>query len=233
MTSTSHHQKSINVLLADDHTILRQGLRSLLESEQDINVVGEAENGQQAVTMARNLRPTVVVMDIAMPIMNGMQATRIIKKKYPETKIIILSMYTDEDFVTQVVQLGASGYLVKQTAATDLINAIREVTQGNAYFSPSISRLIAEKLKQVNDNKTKHHLLYALTTREEEVLQLISEGKSNKDISIHLDISIKTVEKHREHIMRKLDIHDVAGLTRYAFSRGIISGTVTSQDSAG
>ena len=224
MTPVTNQAKTITVLLVDDHTIVREGLRALLDGESDIEIIGEAENGQQAVTIAKNLRPAVIVMDIAMPLLNGLQATRMIKKELPQAKIIILSMYTDGEFVSQVIRNGASGYLVKQTAASDLLKAIREVRQGNAYFSPSISRMIVERITQSMIEGHDSQPILLLTSREIEILQLITEGLSNKDISLQLDISVKTVEKHREHIMTKLDIHDVAGLTRYALSRGIITG---------
>ena len=217
-----HPIQKITVVLADDHTIVRQGLRSLLESELDIEVVGEAENGRQAVELALKHHPAIVVMDIGMPEMYGMQATRIIKQKNPHTKVIVLSMYSDEEVVSQMIRLGASAYLIKQAAAAELLKAIREVRIGNAYFSPSISRLIVNKLNAAEKDDGKPHSLHALTSREIEVLQLISEGRSNKSISLQLGISCKTVEKHRASVMQKLNTHDVAGLTRYAFAHGII-----------
>jgi DNA-binding NarL/FixJ family response regulator len=221
------------VLLVDDHTIVREGLRALLDGETDVEIVGEAENGQKAIVLAKSLRPDVVVMDIAMPILNGLEATRVIKKENPQVKIIVLSMYTDDEFVSQVIRLGASGYLAKQTAAADLRKAIREVMLGNAYFSPSISRMIVERLSRSMIKEQDPRPFYALTSREIQILQLITEGLSNKEISLQLEISVKTVEKHREHIMRKLDIHDVAGLTRYAISKGIITGQRTASSSSG
>src|SRR5689334_21224519 len=182
------------VLLVDDHTIVREGLHSLLDDEADIEIIGEAENGQQAIAFARELSPDVIVMDIAMPSLNGIQATRMIRKDNPQARIIILSMYTENEFVSQVIHMGAMGYLVKQTAASDLVKAIHEVRKGNAYFSPSISKLIVEKLTKTIAENPSTHPNFALTARETEILQLISEGHSNKEIGVRLDISVKTVE---------------------------------------
>jgi DNA-binding NarL/FixJ family response regulator len=215
--------QKITVLLVDDHTVVRQGLRVLLESEKDIGVVGEAESGRQAVHMAKKLLPDVVVMDIAMPLLNGLEATRQIVKEVPSTKVLILSSYSDDEYVQQLTEVGAAGYLIKQTAANDLVKAIREAQRGNAYFSPSISRRLMDIHREaylrggVVKKRGDH-----LTSRELEVLQLIAEGKANKQIAAELCISIKTVEKHRQQVMNKLNIHDIAGLTRYAISKGII-----------
>ncbi len=211
--------QKISVLLADDHTIVRQGFRALLQVEPDIAVVGEAENGRQAVGLARKLLPDVVVMDIAMPLLNGLEATRQIIKEVPSTKVIILSSYSDDEYVNQLTEAGAVGYLLKQTAASDLIKAIREAKKGNAFFSPAISKRLMERYREtlvrgVPVRKQSD----ILTTREAEVLQLIAEGKANKQIAAEISVSIKTVEKHRQQLMNKLNIHDIAGLTRYAIS---------------
>lgn len=215
----------IKVLLADDHTVVREGLRVLLEAEPDIIVVGEAENGRQAVQLARAKAPDVVIMDIAMPVLNGLEATRQIVKEVPGTKVMVLSSYNDDEFVHQVTEASATGYLLKQTAALDLIKAVREAKRGNAFFSPAISKRLAEQCREAFLNGT---LLKKrnrqLTSREAEVLQLIAEGMANKQIAGELCISIKTVEKHRQQLMNKLNIHDIAGLTRYAISQGIIEG---------
>jgi DNA-binding NarL/FixJ family response regulator len=218
--------KKITVLLADDHTVVRQGLRSLLMAETDIEVVGEAENGRQTVQMTQKLRPDVVVMDIAMPQLNGLEATRQIIREGMPTKVLILSSYGDDEYVHQLTEAGASGYLIKQTAANDLIKAIREACKGNAYFSPSISKRILDYYREayLKGKPLKKHG-EQLTTRELEVLQLVAEGAVNKQIAAELCISIKTVEKHRQQVMNKLNIHDVAGLTRYAIARGIIEST--------
>ena len=213
----------ITVLLADDHTMVRQGLRSLLAAEPDIEVVGEAETGRHAVQLARKYLPDVCVMDIAMPLLNGLEATRQIVSEIPSARVIILSSYSDDEYVEQLTDAGAIGYLLKQTAANDLIKAIREAKLGNAYFSPSISRRMLEHYRRAFVNgqpvrKTNEQL----TSREREVLQLIAEGNTNKQIAAELCISIKTVEKHRQQVMNRLNIHDIAGLTRYALAKGIV-----------
>lgn len=215
--------KKIKVLLADDHTVLRQGLRVLLAAEEDIEVVGEADTGRHAVLMAKKLLPDIVVMDIAMPLLNGLQATQQLTAEVPSAKVIILSSYDDDEYVQQLTAAGAIGYLLKQSAATDLIKAIREAREGNAYFSPTISKRLLECYRRAfvngrpvrkNDDK--------LTSREQEVLQLVAEGKSNKQIAAEMFLSIKTVEKHRQQLMNKLNLHEVAGLTRYAIAKGVI-----------
>jgi len=217
--------EKIRVLLADDHTVVRQGLKALLEAEPDMTVVAEANTGREAVQLTKKLLPEVVVMDIAMPNLNGLEATRQIAKEVPMTKLLVLSSYNDDEYVHQVTEAGAMGYLLKQTAATDLIKAVREARKGNAFFSPAISRRLVERYREAFLNgvpvKKRNDLL---TSRESEVLQLIAEGKPNKQIAAELCISIKTVEKHRQQVMNKLHIHDVAGLTRYAISKGIVEG---------
>jgi DNA-binding NarL/FixJ family response regulator len=213
----------IRVLLADDHTVVRQGLRVLLEAEPDITVVGEAETGRQAVQLARKLAPDVIVMDIAMPNLNGLEATRQITREVPNARLLVLSSYNDDEYVHQVTEAGASGYLLKQTAATDLIKAVREACKGNAFFSPAISRRLVERYREaIREGVPVRKRPNLLTSREAEVLQLIAEGKANKQIAAELCISIKTVEKHRQQVMNKLNIHDVASLTRYAISKGIV-----------
>jgi len=214
----------IRVVLADDHNIVREGLRLLLETADDIEVVGEVENGRLAVEMVKKLHPDVVVMDLVMPTLNGMEAARQIAKEAPETKVLILSSYADDDKVQKLVEEGASGYLIKQTASKDLLTGIRETKKGNAFFSPAIARRLMEKMRETFANvgvmKKKGNVL---TTREAEVLQLIAEGYPNKLIAAELGISIKTVEKHRQQVMNKLNIHQVAGLTRHAMATGIIA----------
>lgn len=217
----------ITVVLADDHTIVRQGLRALMRGEEDIEIVGEAETGREAVRMAQELRPDVVVMDVAMPLLNGMEATRQITREYPSTKVLILSSYSDEEYVQQLTEAGAVGYLIKQTVVNDLLTAIRETHKGNAFFSPAIAKRLLDRCRQsfINgqpEKKTGEQL----TSRELEVLQLIAEGKANKQIAAELCISVKTVEKHRQQLMCKLNIHDIAGLTRYAIFKGIIEKSV-------
>jgi DNA-binding NarL/FixJ family response regulator len=219
--------KSITVLLADDHIIVREGLKKLLETESDIEVVGEASTGRKAVELAQKLRPDVLVMDIAMPQMNGVEATRQILKAAPDTKILILSAHSDDAYVESVTTLGAAGYLIKQTSAHFLSEAIREVHKGHTYFSPTVAKRFHKRQQDSLDRKGQPNTnAVRLSSRELEVLQLIAEGDANKQIAESLSISIKTVEKHREHLMRKLDIHDTAGLTRYAIETGIIESSV-------
>lgn len=218
--------QKIKVLLADDHIVVRQGLRALLAAEEDIEIVGEADNGRQAVQLARRLQPEVVVMDIAMPVLNGLEATRQISRALPACKVLILSSYSDDEYVQQLTEAGAAGYLVKQTAANDLLKAIREAQRGNAFFSPSIAKRLRDQCREAfSTGQPMKPASNALTTREAEVLQLIAEGRANKQIAGELCISIKTVEKHRQQVMNKLGIHDVASLTRYAISKGIIENT--------
>ena len=220
--------KRITVLLADDHMVVREGLRALLEAEGDIEVVGEAATGRQAVDLARKLHPAVIVMDIAMPLLNGLEATRQILKVMPGTKILILSAHGDDAYVEQVTGFGAAGYLIKQNSALVLPKAIREANKGNTFFSPSISQRLRERQQNSHHgtNGRSRKKAVVLTSREMEVLQLVAEGNANKQTASELGISIKTVEKHRQQLMRKLDIHDTAGLTRYAIAAGIIESGV-------
>src|SRR5438128_1363509 len=214
---------NIRVLLADDHTVVRQGLRALLQTERDIEIVGEAGTGRQAVRLAKTLKPDVVVMDIAMPQLNGLEASRQISKHVPSSRVLILTSYSDDEYVQRLTEAGAVGYVLKQAAVTDLVRAIREAQKGNAFFSPAISkRLIAYCRETMVGGVPAKKPTGLLTSREAEVLQLIAEGKVNKEIAAELGISIKTVEKHRQKLMNRLGIHDVAGLTRYAISKGII-----------
>lgn len=217
----------ITVLLAEDHEIVREGLRTLLEAEGDLTVIGEAETGRRAVALSRKLHPDVVVMDIAMPLLNGLEATRQILKAVPATRVLILSAHSDDAYVEQVIAMGAAGYMIKQTSARVLSRAIREVHAGRAYFSPAISRRLgrAGQKSPARPGESKRHTA-RLSSREMEVLQRIAEGQANKQIAAELGISIKTVEKHRDHLMKKLNIHDTAGLTRYAIGAGIIESSV-------
>ena len=218
---------NIKVLLADDHTIVRKGLRSLLEEEEGIEVIGEAEDGREAIKLVEKLHPDIVVMDIAMPGLNGLEATRQLRRLYPEIKILILSMYANEEYVFQTLQAGAQGYLVKKAAPLELMSAIKAVYQGNSFLSPSISRTVIDDYIRRADKISKgDNAFETLTARETEVLQLIAEGRKNREIAELLYISIKTVETHRAHIMDKLDIHSTAELTHYAISKGIIRSDV-------
>jgi DNA-binding NarL/FixJ family response regulator len=217
--------KPITVLLAEDHMVVRQGLRKLLEAEDDLEVVGEAETGRQAVEMTRKLRPAVVVMDIAMPLLNGLEASRQILKQGLGTKVLILSAHSDDAYVEKALEFGAKGFLLKQTSAHVLSRAIREVQRGNVFFTPSIAKRMAESQPLVASRSVKKKVAQ-LSSREVEALQLIAEGKANKQIAAELGISIKTVEKHRQRLMQKLGIHDTAGLTRYAIAAGIIESSL-------
>lgn len=223
----SNGMNKITVLLADDHAVVREGLRALLDATPDIKVVGEADNGRLAVQLAQRLAPDVVVMDVVMPQLNGVEATRQILRDNPRSKVLVLSSYSDDEKVGQLIEHGATGYLVKQAATNDLVKAIREARKGNAFFSPCISRNL---LEQCRDSYTKGRFVKKksdhLTSRETEVLQLIAEGYANKQIADVLGISIKTVEKHRQQLMDKLNIHEVAGLTRHAIAKGMIETTV-------
>jgi len=217
--------KRITILLADDHQVVREGFRSLLEREPDMDVIGEAKSGRQAVQLARNLRPQVVVMDIAMPLLNGLEAARQIRRDVPDTKVLILSAHSDDAYVEQVAALGAAGFLLKQTSSHDLAVAIREVQKGRAFFAPSISKQVKDRSRKpaVPEKSKKSN---RLSSREIEVLQLIAEGKPNKQVAAELGVSFKTVDKHRQNLMSKLNIHDIAGLTRYAINEGVIESKV-------
>lgn len=216
----------ITILLADDHTIVREGLRALLKLEADFEIVGEADNGREAVELAGRLRPDIIVMDIAMPLLNGLEATRQILQTTPSTKVLILSAYSDDVYVDRMMALGASGYLIKQTAAHVLPDAIREIHAGTPFFSPAISKRLKESERKAKARGDLPGNVPSLTSREMEVLQLIAEGKTNKETAAELNISIKTVEKHRQKVMEKLNIHDTASLTRYAISAGIVESSV-------
>lgn len=213
---------SIRILLADDHKITRQGLRSLLEKQQDMEVVAEAENGRIAVRLAAEMAPDVVIMDVTMPDLNGVEATRQIVETSPDIKVIALSMHSDATFVTEMLKSGAAGYLLKDCAFEELARAIRTVINDKTYLSPSISGVVVEDYIH-RISKTEFSGFDVLTDREREVLQLIAEGSSTKQIAIKLHISIKTVETHRRQIMSKLGIHTIAELTKYAIRKGLTS----------
>ena len=215
--------KKITVLLAEDHTIVREGLRGLLQAAEDIQVIGEATNGYQSVREAKRLQPDVVLLDLAMPLLNGLEATRQIAKEVRSTKVLILSAYSDDQHVQEAIDAGATGYLMKGTAATDLLRGIRQISKGKAFFNPPVpSRSMGPWRKTPLDARPAGTKGVTLTSRQTEILQLLAEGYANKQIAEILSISIKTVEKHRQTLMHRLKIHEVATLTRYAVSSGLI-----------
>jgi len=209
------------VLLADDHAILREGIRMVLDSQPGIAVVGEAEDGRQAIDMVEKLQPDVVVMDIAMPGLNGAEATRQIKRRFPYTKVVILTMHENHQYLIQIVNAGATGCVLKRAAGTELVTAVRAAARGESYFSPAIASMVLEdyrvRLAQDRDE------VDLLTEREREVLQLVAEGRTNKQIADLLIVSIKTVQTHRAHIMEKLGVHDRTDLVKYAIRMGMIT----------
>jgi len=211
--------KKMTVLISDDHAVFREGLRLLLNAADDIEVVGEAENGHRAVGETKRLRPNLVIMDIAMPLLNGVEAARKIALEVPFTKVLILSSYSDDQCIQKSIAAGAAGYLMKETAAKDLLQAIREVCNGNAFFSPPIAKRLLKRWTNCGLPSTAPP---ELTPRQAEIVQLIAEGFSNKQMGELLTVSVKTIEKHRQAAMNKLDIHDVATLTRYAVSSGAV-----------
>ena len=213
---------SIRVLLADDHRIMREGLRSLLAKEENIEIAGEAENGRQTIELVRKLKPDVVVMDLRMPDLNGIEATRRIVGHGSPTKVIALSMHHEKRFVTEMLSAGASGYLLKDCALEELAFAIRTVAGGKVYLSPAVAGVVAEEFAR-NTVPPKSSASSSLSPREREILQLLAEGHSTKDIASRIHVSIKTVETHRQNIMAKLDLHSIAELTKYAVREGLTS----------
>ena len=214
---------SIRILLADDHNILRDGMRLLLERQPGFAVVAEAADGHESVQQAAEHSPDVVVMDIGMPSMNGIEATRRIVEKNPSTGVVILSMHDDESYVIRSLKAGARGYLLKNSIKTELIAAIHAVAQGKSYFSPKISRMLQEDFIEVLRSKSAEDTYDLLTDREREILQLVAEGKTNKEIANVLNLSLYTVDTHRTHILQKLNLHSVPELILYAVRKGIIS----------
>jgi len=208
------------VLVADDHTIVREGLLSLLHEQQDIVVVGAAENGREAVEKARRTFPDIVVMDVAMPLLNGIEATRQLQRLMPQTKVIVLTMYVDEEYVLRALQAGVRGYLLKKAAASELLQAIRAVDRGDFYLSSDISRVIVERFLASDDGAAEE--IATLSERERQILQLVAEGHTNRQIATSLGITPKTVDTHRTRLMTKLDIHDTPGLVRYAIRKGLV-----------
>jgi len=211
----------IRLVLADDHTILRQGIRALLEDQPDMAVVGEAEDGRQAVQLTHDLRPNVVLMDIAMPLLNGLEATRQIKRDHPEIHVLVLTMHENEEYIHEVLAAGASGYVLKQAAASELVAAIRAVHHGEAVLSPAITRVVIQDYLR-SEAAQPVVASNELTSREREVLQLIAEGHTSKEIAEMLTLSVKTVQAHRTSLMQKLDLHDRGDLIKYAIQKKII-----------
>ena len=213
---------SIRILLADDHKIVRDGLRTLIGKEAGMEVIGEAENGRKALKMAEKIRPNVVIMDVTMPDMNGIEATRKMLTEVPGVKVIALSMHSDRRFVLGMLEAGASGYLMKDCAFDELAKAVRSVSTGQTYLSPSIADVLVKGyLDRVNEKLSVARS--PLTEREREILQLLAEGRSSKEIAAHIGVSVKTVETHRRNMMQKLNMRSVAELTKYAIREGLIS----------
>lgn len=214
--------KKIRLLVADDHKIFRQGIKKLLEEEPDLQVVGESADGRETVKRATELKPDIVLMDIAMANLNGLEATRQIKKALPETKVIMLTMHKNEEYVLQSFQAGASGYILKEGAVEELVSAIRSIHQDKSFLSPTVSKTLVDAyLRKMETGRTETPF-DLLTDREREVLQLIAEGYTNREVAKQLFISVKTVEAHRAHIMQKLNIHDIAKLVKYAIQKGLV-----------
>jgi DNA-binding NarL/FixJ family response regulator len=215
--------KKLRILMADDHVVMRTGLRVLLERQANLEVVGEAANGRETIELAASLKPDVVVMDVGMPSLNGIEATKAIVTQRPATAVIVLSMHADESYVMRALKAGARAYLLKDSAAADLISAIEAVSQGKSFFSPKVSRILAEDYIRVLKQKGAVDTYDLLTSREQEILQLLAEGKANKEVASTLNISPYTVETHRSHILQKLNLHNSAELVLYAVRKGIIS----------
>lgn len=214
---------SISILLAEDHAIVREGIQNLLELEPDLKVTGVAQDGRSAVVLAQQLRPDVVLMDIAMPLLNGLEATRQIHRTLPATKVIMLSAHCDDAYIAEALKAGALGFILKQSTTEELCRAIRLVRDGKRCFSPAVAKRLHRVLPELTETRRMPgEGKRELTSRELEVLQLIAEGKANKETADQLGISVKTVEKHRGHLMEKLGIHNTAGLTRYAMEAGVI-----------
>jgi DNA-binding NarL/FixJ family response regulator len=213
----------VRILLADDHTVMRNGLRLLLERQPHLQVVGEAADGRQAVALCETVNPDVVVMDIAMPNLNGIEAARQIVNRNPRTAIAILSMHSDESYVIRALKAGARAYLLKDSAEADLLAAVRALTDGKSFFSPAISKILVEDYMRQLESRGAEDTYELLTNREREILQLLAEGRTNKEVANMLNLSLYTVETHRAHILQKLNLHSVPELILYAVRKGIIA----------
>lgn len=228
-TDNTQPAKKIRILIADDHAVVRSGLQSLLKLAREFVVVGEANNGTDAVKMADELKPDVVLLDISMPIMSGIEATRVIKQKSSGTKVLILTIHASEDFVQEVIQAGADGYVLKHADKEEIFDAIRSVAASEPYFSPDVSKLLIERVMKSAHEPSNHSSRSGdnLTKREQEILCLIAEGFTNREIADKLFLSPSTINTHRTNLMRKLDIHDTAGLVRFAIGEGYVKTAVT------
>ncbi len=213
--------ENIRVILVDDHTVVRKGIRALLEQEQDIEVVGEAEDGLKGVQACIDHAPDVVILDMALPLLSGVEVARKIREKLPETRILILSMYDDEEYIIDSFKVGVSGYILKDVVVSDLVAAVRSVYHGSTFLSPSVSEKLRRQLQE-SPTRSSRHGPAKLTARERQILKLIADGYTSRQISEILKISFKTVQTHRAHIMEKLGIHSTAELTRYAVTKGIV-----------
>lgn len=214
-------KKKIRLLLADDHPVVRRGMRSCLEGIRHVEVVAEAVDGQEALNLVKELSPDIVLMDIDMPNVNGLEATKVVREEFPDTRVLILSVHTNKDYVLQIIRSGAQGYVLKDTAPADLVRAIESVDNGEPFFSPDISQIVLNQyLEEAGADSSADSV--KLTTRERQVLSMIAEGQSNKEMANHLGVGVRTIETHRERVMNKLNIHSVAGLTKYAITNGIV-----------
>ncbi len=220
--TTTGSEKKIRVLLADDHALVRQGFRRILEDDPAITVVGEASTGLQALQLTKELKPDIVVMDLSMPDLGGLEASAEILKELPQTKILILSMYSNDAYVRKAFEIGAKGYILKNAIEVDLTRAVAALAEGGAYMSPGISHVVIESLKSGSFEDRSQDSYERLTLREKEVLQLIAQGKSNKEIAVLLSISVNTVAVHRAHVMEALGLHRTAEIVLYAVKRGLV-----------
>jgi DNA-binding NarL/FixJ family response regulator len=211
------------IVIAEDHTILREGLRALLSSQENLEVVGEAGDGREAIRQVEEHTPDLILMDLSMPKMNGVEAIREIKRRVPETRILALTVHKAEEFILEVLQSGADGYIPKDASANELMMAIKSILMGKRYLSPSVSNVVIEGYLESRRTSESITPWDKLTKREREILKLIAEGHKNKDIADYLCISVKTVEKHRANLMKKLDLHSAAALTAYAMERGLVT----------
>lgn len=215
--------KPISVLITDDHTLMRQGLKKLLEEDKDITICAEASDGREALSKVETLMPDIVIMDIAMPNLNGLEALKQIKKKSPDVKVLILSMHKNDEYVLQSFKSGASGFIVKDSAASEVVDAIKTIHRGEPYLSPKISKIILDDMVKSTSQSKEMTLYELLTVREREIFQLLAEGKKNIEIGKSLHISVKTVETHRAHIFEKLHLSNLAELVKYAIKIGVIT----------